>query len=306
MKRVFSMLMAVLLILCALPVSAVAETWKTVYISSTGSGTMNMREGPGMDYDVCGYVHHGEEVEVLSKSGIWSRVRNEDGDKGWIKTKYIDGTTKALGTGTKTVKTSGGSLNLRTGPGTGYDVKGQVANGAKVKVLNTEGSWVKVTVQSSGRTGWIQEKYLTGSGSSSSGSSSSGSGSSGSGSSQKVYHVTSSTLNVRTGAGTGYGWKATLKQGQGFQVTSSSGNWFKIKTFSGITGWVSKTYTAAGATAKVTATSLNMRSKASTSGSVIKSLGYGAKVTVNSVTGNWANITSGGKSGYVSMTYLSF
>jgi len=302
MKRVISLLMAALLILCALPVSAMAETWKTVYISSTGSGTLNLRSGPGKDYDVVGYVNHGDEVQVLKKSGEWSRVKTEDGDKGWIKTKYIDGTTKSLGSGTKTVKTSGGSLNLRSGPGTSYGVKGQVANGAKVKVLNTEGSWVKITVQSSGKTGWIQEKYISGSGS----SSGSGSGSSSSGSAQKVYHVTSNSLNVRSGAGTGYGWKATLSKGQGFIATGSSGNWFKIKTFTGVTGWVSKTYAAAGATAKVTASSLNMRSKAGTSGSVIKSLGYGTRVTVNSVTGNWANITSGGKSGYVSMTYLAF
>ena len=306
MKRVFSMFMAVLLILCALPVSAMAETWKTVYISSTGSGTMNMREGPGMDYDVCGYVHHGEEVEVLSKSGIWSRVRNEDGDKGWIKTKYIDGTTRSLGSGYKYVKTNGGAINLRTGAGTGYGVKGSVANGAKVKVLNTEDSWARVTVQSSGATGWIMAKYLSDT-APGGGSSSSEGGSAVSGGAQQVYRVTSSTLNVRAGAGTGYALRATLYAGRAFRVLGSSGNWFRISTLTGnITGWVSKTYTAAGATATVTAGSLNMRASASSSGRYIKSLPYGARVNVLSVTGNWARVTHGGNTGYVSMSYLRF
>ena len=62
---------------------------------------------------------------------------------------------------------------LRKGAGTGYGVKGSVANGAKVKVLNTEDNWARVTVQSSGATGWIMAKYLSdtapGGGSSSSG-----------------------------------------------------------------------------------------------------------------------------------------
>lgn len=307
MKKVLAILMAVLLLAGALPVTAVAATKYTVYISSTGSGSMNLRAGPGKDYDVKGYVYHGDKVSVLDESGIWSKVKTNSGKTGWIKTKYIDGTTRDLGTGYKYVKTSGGAINLRTGAGTGYSSKGSVNNGAKVKVLNTEDNWARVTVQSSGATGWIMAKYLSdsSSGSSSGGSSSSGSSSS-AGSTQKVYHVTSSTLNVRTGAGTGYSTKATLYSGRAFKVTGSSGNWFKISTFNGVTGWVSRTYAAEGATATVTAGSLNMRASAGTSGKIIKSLGYGAKVTVTSVTGNWARITHGGSAGYVSLNYLKF
>lgn len=302
MKRYISILLAVMLLMCALPASAMASSTKTVYVSSTGEGTLNLRAGPGKEYDSIGYVHHGDEVKVLDHSGIWSRVRTEDGDKGWIKTKYIDGTTRKLGTGLKTVKTSGGSLNLRTGPGTWYSVKGTVYNGWKVKVIGTEDNWAKVTVQASGQTGWILAKYLG----SSSGGSGGGSGSSSGSTSLRVYHVTASSLNVRTGPGSGYSWKATLYSGDAFRVTDSSGNWFKIKTFDGVTGWISQTYIASGATARVTATSLNMRSKPSASSGLVKTLSHGAKVNVSSVTGNWAKVTHGGSTGYVSINYLDF
>jgi len=300
MKRVFSLLLVVLLLMSALPFSAMAESKRTVYISSTGEGTLNLRAGPGKDYDVKGYVYHGDRVTPVDRSGIWSKVRTDSGRTGWIKTKYIDGTTRELGTGTKTVRTNGGSLNLRSGPGTGYGIRSSVWNGARVKVINTEDNWVKVTVQSNGETGWILAKYVC------AGSSTPDPKPTPSGSTKKVCHVTASSLNVRTGAGSGYSWKDTLYQSQAFKVLETSGNWYKIQTFGGVTGWISKTYTAADAQATVTAVSLNMRTEAGTSGSVIKSLSSGTRVTVHSVTGNWARITSGGRTGYVSLNYLRF
>ena len=129
MKRVFSMLLAVLLIASLLPATAMASSSKkTVYVSSTGEGTLNLRSGPSTSCDSKGYVYHGDRVSVLDRSGEWSKVRTDSGRTGWIKTKYIDGTTKALGTGLKTVRTSS-SLNLRSGPGTGYARVGTVCDG---------------------------------------------------------------------------------------------------------------------------------------------------------------------------------
>lgn len=304
MKRVLSILLAALLLAAALPASALAASQRTVYISSTGSGTLNLRSGPGKDTGVKGYVCHGDRVTPLDESGIWSKVRTESGKVGWIKTKYIDGTTRALGTGTKTVRTSGGSLNLRSGPGTGYGIRGSVPNGAKVKVLNTEDDWVRVSVLSTDETGWIKARYIGAGGASPepvtpepvtpvSGPT-------------KVCHVTAISLNVRSGAGTGYRVVGSLARGQGFKVTASSGNWYRIQSFDGVTGWISKSYTAAGATAAVTAGSLNMRSTAGTSGSVVKRLPCGTKVDVTSITGNWARVSSGGVSGYASVNYLAF
>ena len=304
MKKILAMIMVLLLVAAALPVSALAASSKTVYISSTGSGSMNVRSGPGKSYSVKGYVHHKDTVDVLDKSGEWSKVRvHDNGVTGWIKTKYIDGTTEDLGSGTKTVKVASGSnLNLRTGPGTGYGIKGTVDNGAAVKVLNTEDDWVKVTVSSTGKTGWIMAKYIGGASS----GSSSGSSSTSSASNGKVYRVTSSTLNMRKGAGTGFTKIATLSKGDAVKVTGSNGNWFKVITPDGKSGWVSKSYLTAGAYATVTATTLNMRKGAGTGYAWVGSLNYGATVTVSSVSGNWAYVSVGGKSGYVSLNYLKF
>ena len=301
MKKTISIITTAAVIFALMTPAALAED-ASVYVSSTGKGSLNLRSGPGKEYSVKGYVFHGSEVTEVSESGEWSKVKvDATGKTGWIKTKYIDGTTKELGTGKKTVSCSS-SLNLRSGPGTKYSVKGSVKDGATVKVLNTEDNWVKITDYTTGKTGWIMEKYIevedewpsfgditfeeeV----------------------QKVYHVTGTdTLNVRKGAGTSYDKVDTLFEGAAFKVLGSSGNWYKIKTFDGISGWVSKNYAASGADAVTTASKLNMRAGAGTGYSVKRSLAYGTVVQVNSVTGNWANITVKGVSGYVSVNYLEF
>lgn len=58
-------------------------------------------------------------------------------------------------------------------------------------------------------------------------------------------------------------------------------------------------------TGTVTAESLNMRSKASTDGSVIRVLREGTNVTIQSVTGGWYKIKYGGETGYVSKKYIT-
>jgi len=82
--------------------------------------------------------------------------------------------------------------------------------------------------------------------------------------------------------------------------------WYQIEAFNGLKGWLSKNYVAVGATARVTASSLNVRSGAGTSNGVVGSLKQGAAMTVDSITGNWAHITAGSLSGYVSAKYIKF
>ena len=305
MKRFLAILMAALLCAAMLPTAALADSGtRTVYVSSTGSGTLNLRSGPGKEYDSTGYVQHGDKVTVSETHGEWSRVKvSGSGKAGWIKTKYIDGTTKQLGTGSKTVKVpSGESLTLRAKPSTGAASRGTVKNGAKVKVLETEDDWVRVSVNSTGKTGWIKAKYIGAGGS----GSSSGSSSSTSGGSQKVYKVTGSAVNLRKGPSATYGKVATLSLGTAFKRVGADGNWLQVETFSGLKGWISQNYAAAGAKATVTGASVNVRKGAGTGYGVVGSLAKGTSVTVDSVTGSWAHVSYGGMVGYMAMSYLKF
>jgi len=127
-----------------------------------------------------------------------------------------------------------------------------------------------------------------------------------------VYRVKTNggTLQLRSGPSTKYRILRSLKNGTAFYVLKSSGNWYRIKTYKGgYVGWVSKSWTARNAYARVTTKvqGLNVRSGPSTNYAIRGSMPKGAKnVKVKYTSGNWAYITSGRLTGYVSLNYLRF
>ena len=130
--------------------------------------------------------------------------------------------------------------------------------------------------------------------------------------------VTADALNVRSGPSTSYGITTKLYKGDKVEILETSNGWHKIKASNGKIGWVSGDYikVSSGSTsqpststtkATVTATSLNVRSGAGTSYSVITKLPKGTVVDVlESASNGWKKIkTSGGTTGWASRDYLT-
>ena len=155
MKKFVSLLLAVMLIIAIVPTSAFAASTKTVYVSRNGGNSrINLRQGPGYDYEVTGNVaRHNDKVTVSNTSGSWSKVKvNRTGKTGWIRTYYIDGTTKALGTGTHVINKK---TKVYADASNSSGVKGSLAVGDTVKVYYTERDFAKVTITGSTLRGWI-------------------------------------------------------------------------------------------------------------------------------------------------------
>lgn len=99
-------------------------------------------------------------------------------------------------------------------------------------------TWCKVQLWN-GDIGYIPNIYL-------SKFTSSGSSSSGSTSTESItgygYADVSSTLNVRSGAGTSYSVVTSLSAKEEAQITGETSSWYKIKTSSNKEGYVSKSY----------------------------------------------------------------
>ena len=130
--------------------------------------------------------------------------------------------------------------------------------------------------------------------------------------------VTADALNVRSGPSTSYGITTKLYKGDKVEILETSNGWHKIKASNGKIGWVSGDYikVSSGSTsqpststtkATVTADSLNVRSGAGTSYSVITKLSKGTVVDVlESASNGWKKIkTSGGTTGWASGDYLT-
>ena len=118
------------------------------------------------------------------------------------------------------------------------------------------------------------------------------------------------SINLRAGAGTKYKVIGSLRNGTAFTVTKSSGNWYRVKVIkSGKVGWVSKSYTAKGAYAKVTTEyqGLNVRTGPGTGYAIKGSMPLGARnVKIKYINGNWAYVSYKGLNGWSSRTYLKW
>lgn len=220
MKKKLASLVALMMAIALLvPVFASAET----VMMARHDGSLKLRKGPGTSYGVGGYVQDGDNITVISKGSVWSKVENDLGQVGYIKNLYIsgngssyaDGTTYYSSRYTGYVKTkySGSTVNLRAGAGTSTASIKKLSNGTKLTVLGENGSFYLVET-SGGTEGFMSKSYVSKSG----------------GSTTKTAVVTASALRMRSGAGTGYGIVTTL--GKGAKVTiinKNNSNWWYVQ-----------------------------------------------------------------------------
>ena len=98
----------------------------------TGSG-LNIRSGPGTGYASVGNYASGTRVNILEQITVGNTTWGCT-DKGWISLGYVyvDGTE---GEGAATGTVTGDKVNIRSGPGTGYNSVGSLNEGDEVEIL---------------------------------------------------------------------------------------------------------------------------------------------------------------------------
>ena len=210
-------------------------------------------------------------------------------------------------------------LRVRSEASLNSEVVGYLTNGCSVNILGENGDWYNINYN--GKSVYVSKEYVQVSGGASN-SSESSSQETRSGKSGQVVNVHSS-LNVRSGASTSSSVIGSLSNGSKVIIVGESGSWYKIN-YGNTTGYVSKDYvqasgeqnsssesssqgTTSGKSGQVVNvhSSLNVRSGASTSSSVIGSLSNGSKVTIVGESGSWYKINYGNTTGYVSKEYVS-
>lgn len=80
----------------AAPASA-QESLPLPRFASLDSGEVNLRRGPGRDYEVLWvYQRKGLPVEIIQEFDTWRRIRDRDGTVGWVQQNLLSGKRTAL------------------------------------------------------------------------------------------------------------------------------------------------------------------------------------------------------------------
>ncbi len=217
---------------------------------------LNMRSGASTSYRTIAKIKKGTEVELISESNGWSKIKYE-GRIGYASSEFLSNEnnvkpsekpstnqntgansnnntneTKTIG---KTKVVTATSLNVRSGPSTSNSVIGSLKQNDKVEVISESNGWSKVKF--SGKEGYVSSAYLK----------DSNGGNTGGGSENpnptpgKTKVVTATSLNVRSGPSTSSSKIGSLRQNEVVEVISESNGWSKIK-FNGKEGYVSSDY----------------------------------------------------------------
>ncbi|MBW2569353.1 MAG: SH3 domain-containing protein [Deltaproteobacteria bacterium] len=136
-------IIAILLIVCSADAFAERLTIK--------APLANIRSGPGTNYDIIWKVGKYYPVDVLEKSGPWYHFSDFEADKGWIHKSLVN---KILSVITNKIK-----CNIRSGPGTKYDILFTVEKGIPFKVIKSKGNWIYIQ-HADGDRGWIHNSLV--------------------------------------------------------------------------------------------------------------------------------------------------
>ena len=135
---------------------------------SLKAGRANVRRGPGTDFPIDWvYIKRGVPLEVTAESNHWRRVRDHEGDGGWIWHTLLDGTRSAIVTG----DVQGGDVRggdapadalvaLHTKPEVDADIVAYLEPGLVTMLRGCKAGWCRIEVQN--RSGWTPQAALWG------------------------------------------------------------------------------------------------------------------------------------------------
>ncbi len=111
---------------------------------SVAKDGINLRSGPGTNYEVIYQLPQHYPLQILSKKGDWLKVVDYEGDKGWIHRSLVQAARYVI------VKKK---CNMRSGPSTNFDKIGSLEKDVILKVVKRQGGWVEVSHPQI--TGWV-------------------------------------------------------------------------------------------------------------------------------------------------------
>ena len=130
--------------------------------ASTRSEPINVRVGPGQKYDISWtYLKAGVPVEIVQEFDTWRKIRDVDGEEGWIHQNLLTGTRA----GYVTPLIANGEIPLRASQSDESGVRARLGAGLKVTISECDGAWCQVSASGQGSSvysGYLHQEELWG------------------------------------------------------------------------------------------------------------------------------------------------
>lgn len=231
-----------------------AEEPKPAWVKAN---VVNVRKGPSEAYPRLGQLTRGDKVYALARSGAWVKCKGPD-CTGWVHGELLETDVtrgRALAAAADNDRRDkaycvGNTVKLRAGPGTDEKILGEVREGTTLWILGERNGWCRVQVEG-GSEGWMAGWYVRRHGARTTVSQPPAASAPTARSDFPSPTRTAATAratpfmawiaqdhtNVRYGPGMEKEVKLQLDKHTPVQVVDCEGQWCKIRTESGATGW---------------------------------------------------------------------
>ena len=120
---------------------------------SMSASKANMRTGPGRQYPIRWvYNKRGLPLEIIDEYGAWRKVRDHDGEEGWMLVSLLYGS--------RSVMVRGRTRSLHAEPDLSAPVRLTADPGVIAEIERCRGLWCEVSMD--GTSAWIERRHVWG------------------------------------------------------------------------------------------------------------------------------------------------
>ena len=130
---------------------------------TTRSHPINVRVGPGTRYEIAwNFLVSGVPVEIIQEFDTWRKIRDFEGDEGWVHQSLLSGNRA----GYVTPLAANGEVTLFADKSDTARIRARLAAGVRVSISECDGVWCRVSAgqpgQSQSYSGWVRQEELWG------------------------------------------------------------------------------------------------------------------------------------------------
>mgnify|MGYP000436379105 CR=1 FL=1 len=130
---------------------------------TTRSHPINVRVGPGTRYEIAwNYTVSGVPVEIIQEFDTWRKIRDVEGDEGWVHQSLLSGNRA----GYATPLIANGEVTMHAQKSEDSAVRARLSPGVRVSISECDGAWCNVAAGQPGErpafSGWVHQAELWG------------------------------------------------------------------------------------------------------------------------------------------------
>jgi uncharacterized protein YgiM (DUF1202 family) len=147
------------------PSATGAQTVQGTYVTTAD---VNLRKGPGTNYEIVATIPKNVTINVVGKEGYWLKVESKHGGKpGYIDEQYARpvAAQQSAQTNTSPLSSAGPyrtlrETDLREGPALTSKAIARLPANIKVHVVRSEGNWLRVESKHGAKPGYVERQAV--------------------------------------------------------------------------------------------------------------------------------------------------